>query len=402
MKITQVRVFVTGKKKNAEPPKPEVVKEEPKGQAVEKQQGSWLSETVIANPMSGYPEYFAKRSSWLGMGNRIIVLVETDEGITGIGESTGGMAGAAIIKEHFSKFLIGQSPFAVERHWDVMFRVALPYGRKGIPVMAMSAVDLALWDLCAKARNEPLYRLLGGPVKERVQAYVTGNDFDKTKERGFLGQKLAMPYGPASGEEGMRKNVDLVRQARETLGPDKEIMLDCYMAWNVDYTVRMSERLAPYRVKWIEESLPPDDYEGYGELNRKVTHSAIATGEHEYTRYGFQQLLQVRGAEILQPDICWCGGITEAKKISAMASAMHIPVIPHAGGLQPWALHLIFADSNIPFAEFAYINGADRDNYDPILEGIPAPRDGWFSLPEGIGAGIRLREGAEQHLTELE
>src|SRR5690606_6543508 len=108
--------------------------------------------------------------------------------------------------------------------WDMMFKVTLPYGRKGAPIMAISAVDLALWDLIAKARNEPLYQTLGGPVKEKVQAYCTGNEFDKTKDRGFLGQKLAMPYGPASGWEGMEKNVDLVRRAREALGPDKEIM----------------------------------------------------------------------------------------------------------------------------------------------------------------------------------
>ncbi|WP_274362077.1 enolase C-terminal domain-like protein [Paenibacillus thermotolerans] len=392
MKITNVKVYISGRKNPAAAPE---TNKQPK-------KGSWLSETVIANPMSMYPEYFDRRSSWLGMGGRTIVVLETDEGISGIGETASGMATAPIIKQHLSRFLIGQSPFQVERLWDIMFKSTLPYGRKGAPIMAISAVDLALWDLIAKARNEPLYQTLGGPVKDKVQAYCTGNEFEKTKNRGFLGQKLAMPYGPSSGYEGMQKNAELVRQAREALGPDKEIMLDCYMAWNVEYTVRMAELVAPYRVKWIEETLPPDDYEGYGIINRKVTTSAIATGEYEYTRYGFQQLLDARAAEILQPDIAWCGGLTEAKKISAMASAMHIPVIPHAGGLQPWALHLIFADSNIPMAEFAYVNGADKENYDPVFSGIQMPKDGWFSLPEGIGAGIEFRENAFDHIVELE
>jgi L-rhamnonate dehydratase len=400
MKITKVRVFLTGKKKAQAG---DNSRDENKAQSEKPQnvKGSWLSETVIANPMSMYPEYFDRRSSWLGGGRKAIVQIETDEGVTGLGECPGGISAGAIIKDHLSRFLIGQSPFQVERHWDIMFKATLPYGRKGMPIMAISAVDLALWDLIAKARNEPLYQTLGGPAKERVQAYVTGNDFELTKDRGFLGQKLAMPYGPASGKEGMDKNEELVRRARETLGPDKEIMLDCYMAWNVDYTVRMAERLASYRVKWIEESLPPDDYRGYGSINQKVTTSAIATGEHEYTRYGFQQLLDVRGAEILQPDICWCGGLTEAKKICAMASAQHIPVIPHAGGLQPWALHLIFAEPNIPMAEFAYIHGADQENHDPIFQGIQAPQNGWFTLPDVIGAGIEFRETAHDHIYEL-
>ncbi|TLS52349.1 L-rhamnonate dehydratase [Paenibacillus antri] len=398
MKITAVKVYVTGRKPAANAP--EAVAGAG-GSAVAKK-GSWLSETVIANPMSMYPEYFDRRSSWTGMGGRTIVALETDEGLVGIGETASGMATSPIIKQHLSRFLVGQSPFQVERLWDVMFKVTLPYGRKGAPIMAISAVDLALWDLIAKARREPLYRTLGGPVKEKVPAYCTGNEFEKTKDRGFLGQKLAMPYGPSSGYEGMRKNVELVARAREALGPEKEVMLDCYMAWNVDYTVRMAELVAPYRVKWIEESLPPDDYEGYGIINRKVNSSAIATGEHEYTRYGFQQLLDARAADILQPDVCWCGGITEARKISAMASAKHIPVIPHAGGLQPWALHLIFADPNMPMAEFAYINGADLPNQDPVLAGVPAPKDGWFELPQGVGAGIEFRPDADDHLIELE
>lgn len=388
MKITNVRVFVqTGNKGGKKPINPK---------------GSWLSNSVIANPMSYYPEYFDKRSSWTGGGGRVIVMIETDEGVTGYGEGTAGTSSAPIIKQHLAKFLIGESPFAVEKHWDIMFRVSLPYGRKGAPIMAISAVDLALWDLCARLRNEPLYQTLGGPVKDFVPAYVTGNEYVKCKDRGFLGQKLAMPYGPASGYEGMKKNVELIKDCRETLGPDKEIMLDCYMAWNVDYTIKMAEMIEPYRVKWIEESLQPDDYKGYGIINEKITSSTIATGEHEYTRWGFQQLLDVRGAEIFQPDIVWCGGLTEVKKISAMASANYIPIIPHGGGLTMWALHQIFADPNIPMAEFAFVNGADYPNHDAIFEGTIQPENGVFHLPKGVvGTGLSLREGAMELLTEL-
>ncbi|SFT04423.1 enolase C-terminal domain-like protein [Paenibacillus sp. BC26] len=392
MKIEHVRVFIlNGEKAHAQQVKQGSVNTE----------GSWLSETVIANPMSNYPEYFDRRSSWLGMGGRVIVQIIADNGLEGFGESTGGMATASIINEHISRILLGKDPFQIEKLWDMMFKITLPYGRKGIPIMAVSAVDLALWDLISKARQEPLYVSLGGATKDKVQAYVTGNESTKIKDRGFMGQKLAMPYGPSSGWEGMKRNAALVAETRDILGPDMEIMLDCYMAWNVEYTIRMAELVAPYRVKWIEETLPPDDIDGYAELNRKVITSAIATGEHEYTRYGYQQLIQARGAQILQPDICWVGGVSEARKICTMASACNLEVIPHAGGLQPWALHLIFSQVNIPYAEFAYYHGADKTNYDVVFEGVQLPQDGWFKLPECIGTGLSLREGALEVLDEL-
>ncbi len=392
MKITSVRVFtpnlakISALKASKQQDKPDNA-----------QDMSWISETVIANPMSIYPEYFERRSSWLWVSEEVIVQIETDEGVTGIGTCPGGAAAASLIKQHLSRFLIGQNPFQVERLWDILFKTSLPYGRKGLPIMAISAIDLALWDCISKARNEPLYQSLGGQVKDKVHAYVTGNDYSRTKELGYYGQKLAMPYGPASGYEGMHKNAELVRRTREALGPDIEIMCDCYMAWDVHYTIRMAEMLAPYRVKWIEECLPPDDYEGYGIINRTITSTAVATGEHEYTRYGFRQLLNVRGAEILQPDICWCGGLTEAKKICAMASADHLTVIPHAGGIQPWALHLVFATPNIPLAE--YFIGADPTE-DPIFEVWNVPVNGWFHLPQAPGAGIHIRESAYELLNE--
>jgi L-rhamnonate dehydratase len=138
----------------------------------------------------------------------------------------------------------------------------------------------------------------------------------------------------------------------------------------------------------------------FGEINRKIITTAIATGEHEYTKFGFQQLLDANAAAILQPDICWCGGLTEAKKICAMAAARNLPVIPHGGGLQPWAQHLTFSQVNIPMVEYMYMNGADQPNFDPVFEGIQHPENGWFTLPQEIGAGIRLRDNAMDVLAE--
>lgn len=398
MKITKVRVYVVGE---TQVPLNEVGKQKVQFKEPE---NAFFKDKVIANPMSVYPEYYAERSSWMGMGNRVIVQIETDEGISGLGETTGGKATAAVIKEHLSYFLIGQSPFQVEKLWDIMFRVSLPYGRKGIAIMAISGVDLALWDLIAKARNEPLYQTLGGSVREKIQCYVTGihrYEYKLIKDHGFLGYKIAMPYGPASGAEGMDKNVEHVKEVRETLGPDMDIMLDCYMAWDVDYTLKMAERLAPYRIKWIEESLPPDDYKGYGEINAKINTSTIATGEHEYTRYGYQQLLDVGGASIIQPDVLWCGGLTEARKIAAMASARHIPVIPHASGLQMWTLHWAFAERNIPMVEYAFGSGVENEFHHPVFEGLLTPGNGWYTLPDCTGAGIELRDTPLERMEEM-
>jgi L-rhamnonate dehydratase len=254
-------------------------------------------------------------------------------------------------------------------------------------------VDIALWDLLGKARGVPVYQLLGGKMQERLPVYSTGNEVEWYKQFGFTRFKLAMPYGPADGAAGIRGNIALVERVRESVGPDAEIMLDCYMAWNVEFTLRMAEALRPYRPRWIEECLPPDDYEGYAEITRKVEGMAVATGEHEYTRWGFGELLSRRCCHILQPDLSWCGGISEAMKIGAMASAQNVPVIPHAGGLQPWGIHWLAAQATVPWAEYVVVaNAVDGEmrSLFPFLRGVPQPKDGYLAPSEAPGLGIEV------------
>lgn len=349
---------------------------------------SWLSSTVIANPMSIYPRYYAQRSSWNGPPQAaLIVEVTTDDGITGYGQGAGGPVGKEIVEGHLSRFLVGEDPFDVELLWDQMFRATLPYGRKGVTIHAISGVDLALWDVVGKAKGEPVWRLLGGKTKDRIPVYITGNDTERYKALGFSRNKLAMPHSPVDGWEGMKKNVELVARAREILGPDGEIMLDCYMAWDVEYTLRMAELLEPYRVRWIEECLPPDDYDGYAELRQKVRRTAIATGEHEYTRWGHLELLKRRAVDILQPDIHWVGGITEMKKVIALASGFNVPVIPHAGGTSAAGLAVIASSVNCPMAECFIF---DPDERPPLWSGLPQPRDGYVEPPNSPGLGVEL------------
>ncbi|HLX42038.1 MAG TPA: enolase C-terminal domain-like protein [Bryobacteraceae bacterium] len=162
--------------------------------------------------------------------------------------------------------------------------------------------------------------------------------------------KIAIPYGPADGHEGQKKNVELVKHTRELLGPYGDIMLDCYMAWNEQYTIEMAGLVEPYRVYWMEECLQPRDYEGFGRIRAAIKSTRIATGEHEYTRYAFRQLLDHRGAAIWQPDVHWCGGMTELRRIAALAAAYDISVIPHVGGGFD-CIHFAMATTNSPWVE---------------------------------------------------
>jgi L-rhamnonate dehydratase len=253
------------------------------------------------------------------------------------------------------------------------------YGRSGAVIHAISGVDLALWDLVGKALGEPVWKLLGGETKERIPAYCTGNDIEQHVEYGYTRLKLAIPHGPADGLAGQRTNVELVKRARTALGKDGEIMLDCWMAWTERYTLEMAELLEPYRVYWMEEVLQPHDYEGFGRLRQQIKSIKIVTGEHEYTRYGFRQLLAHNAAEIWQPDIHWCGGLTELRRIGALAAAYDIPVIPHGGGSRD-SVHWILATVNSPWAEmFMPAPGGPKVVYDRYTEDNMLTRG-----PEGI------------------
>jgi len=338
LKITSVRLVQTRPRK----PVP----------SYEPAPGSWSTGGVeVANPMSIYAEYKAKRSLFQpdpGQLGGFTVEIGTDKGLKGYG--SGGTAGGLIVEKHLTKLLLNEDPFNIERIWDILWRSTMYYGRKGVVINAISGVDIALWDLIGKALDMPVYKLLGGETKPRLPAYCTGNDIEQHVEFGYKKLKLAIPHGPADGREGMKKNVELVKRTRELLGPDGEIMLDCWMAWTERYTIEIAEMMAPYRVYWMEECLQPHDYAGFGRLHAAIKSTRIVTGEHEYTRYGFRQLLEQGVNSIWQPDIHWCGGMTELRRIGALAAAYDIPVIPHGGGNQD-SVHFIMAAVNSPWAE---------------------------------------------------
>eukprot|EP01113_Clastostelium_recurvatum_P016516 TRINITY_DN1946_c0_g1_i3.p1 TRINITY_DN1946_c0_g1~~TRINITY_DN1946_c0_g1_i3.p1 ORF type:complete len:432 (-),score=108.05 TRINITY_DN1946_c0_g1_i3:1089-2384(-) len=352
----------------------------------------------ISNPMSGYEKYKMDRTTWgIDALGTVIAEVELSDGTTGIGPSIGGPPACFIIENHLSRFVEGQSPFNIEMMWDQMYRASMPYGRKGLAVQAVSAVDLALWDAYGKVLGQPIYNLLGGKTKERLPVYATTPRPDLAKELGFVGAKIPLKYGPADGEAGLRNNVAIVKEIRQAIGPDFPLSIDCYMSLTVQYTIALARALEPYNIKWLEEMLHPDDYDGYELLKKTISSTMLTTGEHEYTRYGFRQLIERRCADILQPDITWLGGMTEARRVVAMAAAHDLPVIPH--GSSVFSYHMQFAYTNCPMAEYLVMS-PKADTIVPAFGNLfkdePVPKNGILELPEKAGWGVELNSGKLQ------
>ncbi len=385
--------------------------------------GHWIVDSDIANPMSVYAEYRDSRTSWgIGALGSVIVEVELDDDkkTTGVGISIGGDSACFIVENHLSRFVEGQSPVNVELIYDQMWRSTMNYGRKGIAIQAISAIDLAIWDALGKLRRVPVYELLGGKTKDKIPCYATTSRPDLAKEMGFFGAKFPLPYGPANGDEGMQKNIEMVKKWREAVGPTFPLMIDCYMSLTLPYAIELARKCEPYNVKWIEETLPPDQYDDYAELKKAVKTTLITTGEHEYTRYGFKTLLEKKCVDVLQPDITWCGGMTEARRIvgkslivllvsslrsnthntihfaPALSSAYDIPVIPHGSSIYSYHLQICFP--SCPMAEFLVMSPkADSivSFFGNLFLDEPLPKDGYVELPhDKPGFGVTLnREG---------
>lgn len=359
--------------------------------------GHWIVDSDIANPMSVYEQYRASRTSWgIGVLGSIVVEVELTNGIKGVGISIGGDAACYIVEKHLSRFAEGQDPSNVELIWDQCWRASMNYGRKGIAIQAISALDLAIWDAFGHLRKLPVYALLGGKTKEKMPVYATTARPDHAQRLGFHGAKFPLPFGPAQGQEGMKKNISLVKKWREAVGHDFPLMIDCYMSLTVPYAIELARRCEPYNVKWIEEVLPPHQYDGYAEIRSKAPFTMWTTGEHEYTRYGFLQLLQKKCIDVLQPDITWCGGMTEARRIVALASAYDIPIIPHGSSVYSYHLQICFP--SCPIAEFLVMSpqGDEITSYfGKLFKDEPLPKEGFVELPhDKPGFGVELNREA--------
>jgi len=340
----------------------------------------------------------------------LICEVFADNGLVGIGNAAlSPLVTKQIIDLHLAPLLIGADPWDIEFLWQHMYRKTMAFGRKGIGMVAISAVDIALWDLVAKSAKQPVYRLLGGRTKPRIPVYASrlystpldelAADAAKYAKEGYTAMKLRFGWGPPDGAEGMSKNIDLVRTVRETVGDGIDIMADAYMGWNLDYAKRMLPLLEPFNLRWLEEPVIPDDIHGYSELRRR-TSIPIAGGEHEFTIYGFRDLLEARAVDYIQFDTNRVGGLTQARKIAALAEAHSVPVIPHAGQMHNY--HVVMASLNSPMAEFFPPVDVEVGNelFWYIFKGEPTPKDGFIDLDENTpGLGLSVDETALRQFT---
>ena len=361
--------------------------------------GHWIDDH-IATPMAKYPEYRQSRQSFgLNVLGTLVVEIEAENGVVGFAVTTGGEPAAWIVESHLARFLEGAHVGEIERIWDQMYLSTLFYGRKGLVLNAISCVDLALWDLLGKLRQEPVYQLLGGAVQQELVFYATGSRPDLAKQMGFIGGKLPLRHSPAEGEEGMRKNLALLADMRSRTGNDFWLMYDCWMSLDLDYAIRLAREASQYSLRWIEEALPPDDYWGYAKLKRNAPRGMlVTTGEHEATRWGFRLLLEMGCADILQPDVGWCGGITELIKIADLADSRGVLVVPH--GSSVYSYHFVLTRHNSPFSEFLMMAPqADRviPMFAPLLLNEPVPVNGRMKVPDAPGFGVRLNPGCKLH-----
>jgi L-rhamnonate dehydratase len=333
----------------------------------------------------------------------LLVEIVTDEGLVGIGNAAlSPQVAKQVIDLYLKPVLIGADPWDIEFLWQHMYRKTMAFGRKGIGMVAISAVDIALWDLMGKSARQPVYRLLGGRTKPRIPVYSSrlystpleqlAAEALKYKAEGYKGMKLRFGWGPVDGAAGMQHNVALVRTVREAVGDEIDVMADAYMGWNLDYAKRMLPLLERFNLRWLEEPLVPDDIHGYAEL-RRCGRIPIAGGEHEQTLYGFRELIEARAVDYIQFDTNRVGGLTQARKIAALAEAHAIPVVPHAGQMHNY--HVVMASLNSPMAEYFPPVDIEVGNelFWYIFKGEPVAKDGFIDLDENTpGLGLDVDE----------
>lgn len=365
-----------------------------------------LIDSPISTPASQWEQYRKSRTSWgINVLGSFLVEIEASDGTIGFATGFGGPPGCWLVQQHFTRFLVGADPRNTNLLFEQMYRGSMFYGRKGLPLAVISVIDLAIWDLLGKLRNEPVYRLIGGATKERLNFYCTGPDPPAAKAMGFWGAKVPLPYCPEEGHVGLKKNVEFLRKHRESVGPDFPLMVDCYMSLNVPYTIEIAKACLDLNINWWEECLTPDDTDGFAQIKRAHPTLKFTTGEHEYSRYGFRKLVEGRNLDIIQPDVMWLGGLTELLKVSAMAAAYDIPVVPHASG--PYSYHFVISQPNTPFQEYL-ANSPDGKSVLPVFGDLfldePIPTKGYLTTADldKPGFGLTLNPAVRSKLIPAE
>ena len=347
--------------------------------------------TMVSVPLNR-PASFATRT--VKKRDYTIVEISTDEGIVGV-STIWWHHTAMIIENHLKDLIIGEDPFFIENIWRKIY-LELYRERKGAAICAISGVDIALWDIIGKAMKIPLYKLLGG-FKSKVHCYASGGYYREGKglkelaeemisyvNQGFKAVKMKV------GALSIEKDVERVKAVRDAIGPDIDLAIDANNAYTVKEAIKAGKLYGKHNVLWFEEPVWPDDIKGSAKVANFLD-MPIASGELEYTRYGFKDIIENRAADILQPDVTFCGGITEFLKIAKMAEAWNIPIAPHAA--HDIHVHLVAALPNALTVEY-FLKDADIMREMELYKRTIEPKNGYLEVPNEPGLGIELDEKA--------
>jgi L-rhamnonate dehydratase len=369
-------------------------------------------DTIFATPVSLLPFQSDAQApyrffSWL------VVEIETDEGLTGIGNA--GLSPDVtklIIDSKLAPLLLKENPLNTEYLYEKMYRSSVAYGRKGSVLAAISALDIALWDLKGQVMKQPVFMLLGGRTKEYIPTYYSRlytRHLDQLqqeavhyKSEGFTGMKLRCGYPMTEGTAGLKKNVEMVKVVREAVGDDVDIMLEAYMGFNFPYAKRLLKELEPYNLRWVEELMLPDEIHLFAKL-KQYTDIPLSGGEHAYTRFGFHDLVQAEALDIFQFDTNRVGGFTEAQKICTMAQLHGVEVIPHGG--QMHNLQVVMSSFASPMAEYFPKTEIEVGNemFWYIFDGEAVAENGRLQLDDNRpGMGLTLKTTGLEHFNIIE
>jgi len=352
-------------------------------------------------------EPFGFSQGWYDTRAAMILEIFTDQGIRGWGECWGPPeVASAIVNTVFKPLLIDEDPFDVDKIWEKLYNHTKAFGQKGMTVVAISGVDIALWDIMGKTLSLPIHKLLGGSFRNMVQAYATGLYFKKVKnpiavlaeeaqeyvQQGFHAIKMKIGLSP-------EEDLERVRTVRKAIGDDVLLMVDANHAYNVHTAIKLGRELEEQKIFWFEEPVSPEDVRGYAEVTRSLN-IPIAGGEAEFTRFGFRELLIHRSVDIIQPDLCITGGISEGKKIAILANTFGIPCIPHAWGTGialAAALHFIASipdcpSSANPIPPLLEMDQTSNPLRELLIKNKIKQKDGFVRVPTNPGLGVEVDE----------
>jgi len=348
-----------------------------------------------------------------------LVEIETDEGIMGWGECFGpgniALTNKYIVEKVIQPLIIGEDPINKEYIWHKVYNLLRDSGQKGMPIQALSGIDIALWDILAKKAKLPLYQLLGGKTNNKIPVYGYGmmlqkksveelcelfkKEANQIKEKNFKAMKMKVGLGP-------KEDLKLVSAVREAIGNNFKLMVDANHAYNRNDALYVGKGLDEMEIYWFEEPVAPEDYDGYKELKEKLK-TNIAGGEAEFTKYGWNQLIKNNCIDIAQPEVCGLGGITEYLKVSALAQSNFIPIVNHVWGSALSVavnLHLLTSLPDMPGGLFPTKSMLEFDTTEKnifitdlaeekfsILDQVK-DKDGFASPLENIGIGINPKK----------